>query len=154
MNIKTITGRLLVVGALSVLGYAGITAFQTRRAVDSARRENVALKARQEALREEAFELGVRAADAVELARWMARPAGASRQARPRATCTPSREASNESIVAWLSSERAQLEAVARDLSAAGERVGAGPPLASAPAGAPVASGDDRSTARESAASQ
>lgn len=153
MNIRKIAGRLLVVGVLSGLGYAGVTTFQTHRAVDSARRENMALKARQEALRTEAFELGERAADAALLGRWMAaRSAGANRQVQPRMTCTPSRDASNESIIRWLTSERAQLETVEHDLSAADERTGA--PLASAPAGTPAASTDDRSTVRESASSQ
>lgn len=154
MNIKTITGRLLVLGALAGPGYAGITTLQTRRAVDSARRENMELKARQEALRAEAFELGIRAADAALLGRWVARPDGASRQARPRMTCPPSWDASNELIIDWLSAERAQLETVEHDLSAAVERTGGSrqQPLASARAGAAdAASTDDLSTVRETA---
>jgi hypothetical protein len=128
VKIDRIAGRLLVVGAIASLTLVGIAAFRADRAIDAARRENVALKERQEALRGEAFELGGRAADAVELGQWVARSIGTDRQ-QTRITCAPSRNATNESILAWLSSQSEQLEAVADDLSAIGEQAGFRQPL-------------------------
>lgn len=108
---------LVIVAAMAGLTYNAVAAFMARRATETALRENEALKARHATLREEAFELGSRAAEEIERARWMTRPVGLDRGWRARTLSTPSTTAGHDSIIAWLSAEGTQLESIAAELS-------------------------------------
>jgi len=121
MAIK-ILSLLLIAAVIASLVYSGIDAILTPGALDAARRENEALKARQDALREEALVLGARASEELERGLLAARSAGLDRGSRGTIALPPPAGASNESIIAWLSSEGAQLEALAVDLSSSDER--------------------------------
>ncbi len=155
---------LVIAAAVAALAYDSLTVFLYRRAIDSARRENEALKARREALREEAFELGARATHAIERGRFAARAAGIDQGRRTGSPQTPSRSAKDETIIAWLSAKSAQLESLEADLPPAGDARGwnkraslRAPARANAassrPAEAPIVE-EDRSNATRSQGSE
>lgn len=103
----------------------GIDGFRTRPAVDEARHENLALRAEQEALRNQAFDLAERSIEAVERGERIARLAGASRRDWESETPPlPARDARNEALLHWLSEQQAVLAALdgelASDQAAAG----------------------------------
>jgi hypothetical protein len=104
---------LLSAAAVAGLIYNGMGELLSRRALAAARRENEASKARQAALRDEAFSLGTMAADELERGRQIARFTGPHRPRLDSGPRPPARDAPNESIIAWLSSETAQLQALA-----------------------------------------
>lgn len=108
---------LAITAAFAALAFGAINAYLTRRALDSARAENAALRSRRDALREEAFELGARATAQIERGRQLARSAGRDAGSRLRGVRAPSRSAADVSIIDWMSSQGAQLESLAVDLS-------------------------------------
>lgn len=112
---------LLIAAAVAALAYDSLAVFLYRRAIDSARRENEALKTQREALREEAFELGAQATHAIERGRFAARAAGIDQPLRSGSSQTPPRNADDESILAWLSVTSSQLESFEADLPPAGD---------------------------------
>jgi hypothetical protein len=112
---------LLIAAAVATLAYDSLTVFRYRRAIDAARRESEALKNQREALREEAFELGAQATHAIERGRFAARAAGIDQPRRSGSSQTPSRNAADESILAWLSVKSAQLESLEADHPPAGD---------------------------------
>ncbi len=82
-------------------------------------RENAELKARQDALRERAFDLADLVDRTVERRRRIASLAGASSRASetpsPR---PPAEDAGNEALLAWLSEQGARLDALGNELDA------------------------------------
>lgn len=116
----------------------GLDGFYTGFAVDSARRQNAALRAQQAILREQAFDLAARLAVDLERGRRMARPAGGPGRARGGLSLVlPASDAGNHAILAWLSEESARLEALGNELAA--RRVEMGGKQASVPS--PVGKG-------------
>jgi hypothetical protein len=119
------TVSLLLIGAaIAGVVYNGISEILSWRTLDAARRENEALRARREALRQDAFSLGTRAAEELDRGRQLARFSGLDRGWPASRLRPPATSASNEAIIAWLSSEGARLEALAVDLSSGDERPG------------------------------
>jgi len=112
------------VGSDEALGHPGI---------DAIVRENAELRARQDALRERAFDLAEQLYERVEQGRkmaWMASTPGHAGYAQcPR---PPARGAGDEAILAWLSEQGPRLEALGNELTAGRGEVGV--KLASAPA--------------------
>jgi hypothetical protein len=120
--ITKIVSLLLVAAAIAGLVYNGISTILDPDALEAARRENEALKARREALREEAFALGARANDLLERGRQLDPASEGSRRRRSASLPPPAPNASNEAIVAWISLETAKLEALAVDVAPGDER--------------------------------
>ncbi len=123
-----------IVGALP-LGLKGLFSSFT---VDAARRENVALKARQDALRERSLALAGRVYAQLERGRRLAWAVGLSEGAW-RAPCPapPVVGAPDDTAAAWLSRQSDRLETLGNELA------GAGPgslrcPLAAMPTGPPI----------------
>lgn len=108
---------VVIVAAMAGLTYRAVTAFLIRRELDAARRENAELKARRAALREDAFSLGARATEVIDRGRRLPSPAGRNPVLRAGGQATPSRNAGDDSIISWLSSKGAQLQALAVELS-------------------------------------
>lgn len=124
------TGRLILglgLAGLLVAGglLAGLDGVRSRSALDAARHQNVALRARQEALREQAFDLARRLTEDAERgdrALRMAGPAGGARTGR--GLRLPARDASDQALLAWLTEQTAALAAL--DTQPAAGRVGTG----------------------------
>ncbi len=116
-----IAGLVVVAGGL----LAGLDGLLTRFAVDAARRQNRALRAQQEALREQAFDLAGRLFEGVDRGRRMARfadtPGHAWEGQSPR---LPARDAGNDVILAWLSEQGVRLEALGNELAAGRVEIG------------------------------
>lgn len=117
MRITEIAVVLVIVAAMAGLTYRAVTSFLIRRELDAARRENEELKARRAVLLEDAFRLGARATELLEREPRAPMSAGRDRVSRAQGPGTPSRNAGHETIVAWLSSKGAQLQAIAVELS-------------------------------------
>lgn len=117
MRIMEIAVVLVIVAAMAGLTYRAVTAFLIRGELDTARRENERLKARRAALREDAFSLGARASERIERGRRRPMSAGRDRVLQAGNPGTPSRNAGDDSIIAWLSYKGAQLQALAVELS-------------------------------------
>lgn len=117
MRMMEIAVVLVIVSAMAGLTYRAVSAFLIRRELDAARRENETLKARRAALRDDAFRLGARATEQIERGRRRPVSAGGDRVPQARGPGTPSRNAGDDSIIAWLSSKGAQLQALAVELS-------------------------------------
>lgn len=95
-----IAGSILVAGGL----LAGFDGFRTRLALDAARRQNTALRARQEALGERADGLAARLVEAVDCRRRIVRLAGSTSRAwEDESLRLPASEIRNEAILALLS---------------------------------------------------
>ena len=110
-----IASWVIVAGGL----WAGLDVFLTRFAVDSARRQNTALRAQQEALREQAFNLAGRLFEGVERGHRVGRLADTPGRARESQSLhLPARDAGNEDILAWLSEQGVQLEALGNEPTA------------------------------------
>jgi len=120
---------LAVVGALFVVSSRALEQY----GVDAVMRENTELKARQDALRERAFDLAEQLYWHFERERRMARLADTAGHAWV-AECPrpPARDAGNDAILAWLSEQGTRLEALGNELTPG--RVETGAKLASAPA--------------------
>lgn len=129
-----IAGLVAIAGGL----LAGFDGVPTRLAVDAARRQNRALWVEQEDLREQASNLAERLSEDVERGRQMARWAGTPDGAWE-GPCSPPppRDAGDEAILAWLSEQGTQLEAIGDALAA--HQVDLGQKQASVPA--PVGKG-------------
>jgi hypothetical protein len=116
-----IASWVLVAG--SVGGVAGLL---THSALDSTRSQNKALRAQQEILREQAFDLAWRLFEDAGRGRRMARltdaPGHAFQDWWPH---PPARDAGDDALVAWLSEQGLRLEALGTQLAAS--RVGTGP---------------------------
>lgn len=124
-----IAGLVVVAGGL----LACLGGFLTRFAVAAAGRQNRALRAQQEALREQAFGLAGRVFEGVDCGRRMARLADTpGRTWEGQSLRLPARDAGNEAILAWLSEQGVQLEALGNGLAAG--RVEMGAKQASVPA--------------------
>lgn len=145
MRTMEIAVVLVIVAAMLGLTYRAVTAFLIRGELDVARRENQRLKARRAALREDAFSLGARATERIEHGRRRPMSAGRDRVLQAGGPGTPSRNAGDDSIIAWLSSKGAQLQALSVELSDGDARAGARQGSVAARHGASVASptGDD-----------
>ena len=103
---------LLVAGGL----LAGRDGLRTRSALDAARRENSALRVRQEALREQAFDLARRLSEDVERGDRALRMPGPSGGAPAgRGLRLPARDASDQALLVWLSGQSQVLEAFGAD---------------------------------------
>lgn len=135
---------LAVVGAFSVgtnralahLSVAGASPGGSNRAlahfdVDTVLRENTELKARQDALRERAFDLAEQLYGRVEQGRRMLGTAGIPGHSRE-SQCPrpPGRDAGDDAILAWLSEQGTRLESIGNELTA--DRVEMGVKQASA----------------------
>jgi hypothetical protein len=113
----------LVVGAGGVL--AGLDGLPTRFAVDATRRQNIALRAQHEALRERAFDLAGRLVEGVDRERHMAPVADTPGRAwEGPCPSLPARDAGNDVILAWLSEQGVRLEALGIELPAGRVEVG------------------------------
>jgi hypothetical protein len=124
-----VAGLVVVSGGL----LAGLDGLLTRFAVGAARRQNVALRAQQEALREQAFDLAVRLLERVDRGRQMAWLVGTPDRAwEGQRLGLPARDAGNEAILGWFSEQGSRLEALGNEL--AGGRVEIGGRQASVPA--------------------
>lgn len=122
-----IVSLILIAAAIAGLIYNGISAILGPDTLEAARRENEALKARRDALREEALALGSRASELLERGRLLAPSSTDDRGRYSARLAPPASGASNEQIIGWLSSEGAQLEALAVELSPGTERPGLQP---------------------------
>jgi hypothetical protein len=119
---------LLVAGGL----LAGLDGLRARSALDAARRENSALRARQEALREQAFDLARHLSEDFERGDRALRMAGPSSGAwSGRGPRLPARDASDPALLAWLSRQIEVLEAVGTERAPG--RVGTGGTQADVP---------------------
>ncbi len=97
----------------------GLDGFYTGFAIDSAGRQNTALRAQQAILREQALDLAARLAVDLERGRRMARPAGGSGRVRGGPSLVlPASDAGNHAVLAWLSEESVRLEALGNELAA------------------------------------
>lgn len=115
MLVLGISGLIVVAGGLVI----GIDGFQPRAAVDEARHETIALRAQQEALRNQAFELAERSIEVVERGQRIARLAGASRRDwESESPPLPARNCRNEALLDWLSEQQAVLAALEKDMAA------------------------------------
>jgi hypothetical protein len=127
----------LSIAGVVVLGaglLAGLNGFRTSSAVDAARRQNRALKAQQEVLREQAFELAGRLFEDIERGHRLARLAGIQGRAWDGPTPPPPpRDAGSEVLLAWLSEEGARLEALENELAASRFQIGGKQPFVRAP---------------------
>ena len=116
---RRVTFALGIAGLVLVAGWslAGLDRLVTRFPVDVSRRQNKALRAQQEAIREQAFELAGRVAETVEHGRWIARLTGAPPRVwegqYPR---LPARDAGDEAMIAWLSEQGTRLAAIGDEL--------------------------------------
>lgn len=107
---------LVVVAGWSLAGLDGLV---TRFPVDASRHQNRVLRAQQESLRENAFELAGRLAETVERGRRIARLTGApARTWQGQYPRPPAREAGDEAMAAWLSEEGSRLESIGDELTA------------------------------------
>ncbi len=121
---------LVVVAGWSLAGLDGLL---TGFTADTARRQNRALRAQQEALREQAFDLTKRLSAGLEHGRRMARVVGTPGGAwKGQSQRLPTRETGDEALLAWLSTEGMRLEAIGNELTVG--RVENGMLLASVPA--------------------
>ena len=110
-----IASWVIVAGGL----WAGLDVFLTRFAVDSAKRQNTTLRARQEALREQAFDLAGRLFEGVDRGRRVARVADTPGRAwEGQSPRLPARDAGTDGILAWLSERGVRLEALGNELAA------------------------------------
>jgi hypothetical protein len=116
-----IAGLVVVAGGL----LAGLDGLLTRFAVNSARRQNTALRAQQEALREQAFDLVGRLFEGVDRGRRKApladTPGRAWEGQCPR---LPARDTGNDGILAWLSEQGVRLETLGNALAAGQVEIG------------------------------
>lgn len=118
-----IVSLILIAVAIVGLIYNGINAILGPDMLKAARRENQALKARRDALREEALALESRARELFEPGGLLAphsdidRGWHAARLGPP-----PAPSASNEQVIAWMTRHGAALEALAIELSSGDER--------------------------------
>ena len=130
MLVLGIAGLVVVAGGL----LACLDGLLTRFVVDAARHQNMALRAQQEALREQAFDLAGRLFEGVERGRRMTRLADTPGRAwEGQSLRLPARDAGNEAILAWLSEQGVQLEALGNELAAGQVNIGAKPASAPAP---------------------
>lgn len=137
-----VTSWVIVAGGLLV----GLDGFLTRSAFEAARRQNTALRAQQEALREPAFSLAMRLFEGVERERRMARLTDAPGRAREgQSLHLPPRNPGTEATLAWLSEQSMLLEALGNDLAAG--RVDIGGKQASVRAPASTGTGPVRNAA-------
>jgi hypothetical protein len=110
-----VVGWIVVAGAL----WAGLDVLLTRFAVDAARRENRALRAQQEVLREQAGDLAGRVLEAVERGRRMARVVDPSGRAwEGQGLRLPARGVGDEAFRAWLGEQDEWLERLGNELAA------------------------------------
>ncbi|MGK2858932.1 MAG: hypothetical protein ACSLFQ_17170 [Thermoanaerobaculia bacterium] len=107
---------LVIVVAMAGLTLGAFSSYISRRALDSARRENEQLRTRQQALVADAQSLGERATATLEHGRRITRSAGRDRDWLQEQRM-PSADAGNEAIIAWISARGAQLESLAVELS-------------------------------------
>ena len=106
-----VAGPALVAGGL----VAGLGEVPTRPALEAARRENRELKARQEVLREQAFDLARRASQEVKRGRQRAWLAGLpDRSWESPGPSPPAPDAGDEALLDWISEQSFVLEALAR----------------------------------------
>ena len=117
-----ISGLVVVTGGLLI----GLDGLPTRSAVDAAGRENRALRAQQEVLREQAFDLAGRVFEGAERGRRMARLADTPGRTWEGQGLQhmPARDTGNEAILAWLSELGVRLEALGNALAAGRVEVG------------------------------
>jgi len=127
-----IAGLVVVAGGL----LNGLDGLRTRFAVEAARRQNTALRARQEALREQASDLAGRLFEGFERGRRMARladtPGHVWEGQCPRPPVT---NAGDEAILVWLSEQGKRLEGLGNELTAGRAEMGVKPASAPAPGG-------------------
>lgn len=91
----------------------------TRSTVDPATRQNSELRAQEEALREQAFDLARQVSGAVDRGRRMAPSADTRGRAwEDQVLRVPTRDAENEAVRAWLSERGMLLEALGNELTA------------------------------------
>ncbi len=115
--------------ALAVVcgGFAESNPAPAQHDLDAIQRENVELKARQDDLRERAFDLAEQLCWHAERERWTVRPAVAPGHSQmDRRLVPPRRDAGNEAILAWLSEQGAQLEALENEVSPGYAEAGTG----------------------------
>jgi hypothetical protein len=104
---------------------AGLEGILTRFEIDVARRQNTALRAQQEALREQALELAVRVFDGVERGRRVARLADLPARAREgQGLRLLARDAGNDAILIWSSQQSSRLDALGNELAAGRFEIG------------------------------
>jgi len=104
-----VAGLVVIAGGL----LAGIDGMRTRSAVAAARSENRAVRALQEALREQAFDLAGRSYEAVERGRWMTRLTHTpGRSGKGESLGLPAKAAGDEALLAWLSEQSVRLDAL------------------------------------------
>ncbi len=128
--LRRVLGALGIIVLLAVAVVAGFFVVSNRAAAQSsvaaALRENLELKARQDALRERAFDVAEQLYWHVEQERRMARQAGFPGHAWINwCPPPPGRNAGDEVILAWLSEQGAQLEALGNELAASRAEAGA-----------------------------
>ncbi len=124
-------------GIVALLAVSGVRLVRSDRAlghltVGSVVRENTELKARHDALREQAFDLAEQLDERVELGRTMLGMAETPAHGwEEQSLRLPARDAGDEAILAWLSQEEARFEALGNELAA--RRVDTGGKQASVP---------------------
>ncbi len=107
-------GIVVAVGLL-----AGLDGLLARRAVDAAKRETRVLRARQEALRADAFDLADRLAEGLERGRRIVKLTGVPGHAREiQGLSPPSRSSANEILLGWLAEQRVVLVAIGNEWAA------------------------------------
>jgi hypothetical protein len=104
-SLKIAAIRLVAVSIVGLLLCGGVTVLLTRRAFDSAMSDNIALRARREALRKQAFGLVERVAEDAERRCRIARLSGAPCEVAFQRL--PQEDAANDEILAWLYEQRA-----------------------------------------------
>lgn len=112
--------------------------------VDRMLRENAQLRARQDALRERAFDLAEQLYGRVERGRRMLRLTGTAQHASEGQCIRPlARDAGDEVLLAWLSEQGARLEAIGNELASTRAEIGV------RRASASVSAARGRATARD-----
>ncbi len=120
LGARRVLGSVGIVALFAVVGVFSVASGRNpaRVGVDTLLRENTELKARQNALRERAFDLADELYARAEQGRRMARLGGTARHAwEGRYPHPPARDAGNEAILAWLSEQGVRLEALGNDLA-------------------------------------
>lgn len=120
---RRVAGAIAVVSLLA-LAVAGAFSAEpgralARRGIDPVVRENAELRARQEALRERAFDLADLVDRSAEQGRRIATLAGVPSHASETPSAgPPADDAANEALLAWLSEQASRLDALGNELDA------------------------------------
>jgi hypothetical protein len=129
-----VTSGIVVLSALAVIGAfaVGPNRALAHSGVDTIVRDNTELKARQDALRERAFDLAEEVYGRIEQGRRMLRMADSQVHAwEDQCPRPPAPDAGDEAILAWLSEQGTRLEVIGNELTTG--RVEMGVKQASAP---------------------